>query len=54
MTDENKTTMTVRVDRDLAKLFKKIAKENNRNQAQLLRDFIKSYCEKNGQAEMFK
>ncbi len=55
MSEQNqKTTLTVRIDNDLAKQFKKIAKANNRMQAQLLRDWITQYVKKNGQGDLFK
>lgn len=51
---DNKTVLTVRVDKDLAEQFKKIAHDNNRNQSILVRDFIENYVKKNGQGDLFK
>ena len=42
-------TVTIRVDRNIADQFKKIAKDNNRSQATLIRDFMIDYVEKNQQ-----
>lgn len=42
-------TVTIRVDRNVADQFKKIAKDNNRSQATLIRDFMLDYVEKNQQ-----
>mgnify|MGYP000011714353 FL=1 len=42
-------TVTIRVDRNVADQFKKIAKDNNRSQATLIRDFMIDYVEKNQQ-----
>lgn len=42
-------TVTIRVDRNIADQFKKIAKDNNRSQAMLIRDFMFDYVEKNQQ-----
>ncbi len=42
-------TVTIRVDRNIADQFKKIAKDNNRSQATLIRDFMIEYVEKNQQ-----
>ena len=46
-------TVTIRVDRNIADQFKKIAKDNNRSQATLIRDFMIDYVEKNGQGKLF-
>lgn len=46
-------TVTIRVDRNIADQFKKIAKDNNRSQATLIRDFMFDYVEKNGQGKLF-
>lgn len=46
-------TVTIRVDRNVADQFKKIAKDNNRSQATLIRDFMFDYVEKNGQGKLF-
>lgn len=48
------TVLTVRMDSNLAEQFKKISKENNRNQSQLVRDWVLSYVKKNGQGDLFK
>ena len=48
------TTLTVRLDSNLAEQFKKIANDNNRKQAQLMRDWITLYVKKNGQGDLFK
>lgn len=56
MSDEKKTaekTLTFKVDRDLADAFKRAAKANDRSQSLLIRDFIKDYVKKNGQAKLF-
>lgn len=47
-------TVTLKVDRDLADSFKRVAKANNRNQSQLIRDFMQQYVKKNGQGDLFK
>lgn len=44
-------TVTIRVDRNVADQFKKIAKDNNRSQATLIRDFMIDYVEKNQPAK---
>ena len=55
MSEQNqKVTLTVRLDSDLAKQFKQIAKANNRMKAQLMRDWITAYVKKNGQGDLFK
>lgn len=51
---EQKTVLTVRIDKTLAEQFKKIAQDNNRNQSLLVRDWITQYVKKNGQIDMFK
>lgn len=56
MSNEKKTdekTVTLKVERDLADAFKRIAKANDRSQSLLIRDFMKDYVEKNGQAKLF-
>ena len=56
MSDEKKTaekTVTLKVERDLADAFKRAAKANDRSQSLLIRDFIKDYVKKNGQAKLF-
>lgn len=45
-------TVTIRVDRNIADQFKKIAKEKNRSQAFLIRDFMIDYVEKNQQDKL--
>lgn len=52
-TDKNKMTLTIQVDKNIAEQFKRIAKENDRNQSQLIREWIKKYCLENGQAKLF-
>ncbi len=52
-TDKNKITLTIQVDKNIAEQFKRIAKENDRNQSQLIREWIKKYCRENGQAKLF-
>ena len=44
--------ITFRIDADLAKQFKDIAKNNNRNQSLLLRDFVIEYVKANRQNTM--
>lgn len=56
MSDEKKTaekTVTLKVDRDLADAFKRAAKATDRSQSLLIRDFMKDYVNKNGQAKLF-
>ncbi len=52
-TDKNKITLTIQVDKNISEQFKRIAKENDRNQSQLIREWIKKYCLENGQAKLF-
>lgn len=57
MTEQKKqpeqTNFTVKIDKDLAKAFSQIAKENDRNGASLVREFIKNYVKKHGQGSLF-
>ncbi len=46
-------TLTVQVNKNIAEQFKRIAKENDRNQSQLIREWIKKYCLDNNQAKLF-
>ena len=50
----NDSTFTCRVDRDLADTFKRVAKENNRTASQVVRGFMEHYVKKNGQGDLFK
>ena len=44
--------ITVKIDRNTAKTFANIAKENNRNKSILIRDWINQYIAKNGQGKL--
>lgn len=50
--DTKKVAITFRIDENLAKQFKEIAEQNNRNQSLLLRDFVIDYIKKNRQANL--
>lgn len=49
-----KITYTMRLDKSLRKAFEAAAKANDRPAAQLLRDFMRDYCKKHGQTDIFK
>lgn len=51
MTDQ-KTTISLRLDKHTAQTFKEIAQANNRNQSLLIRDWIVEYIKKNKQTEL--
>lgn len=44
--DKKLTSITFRIDENLAKQFKDIAEANNRTQSLLLRDFVIEYIKK--------
>ncbi|WP_103034729.1 ribbon-helix-helix protein, CopG family [Moraxella sp. RCAD0137] len=52
MSESKKTSITFRLDENLAKRFKEIAESNNRTQSLLLRDWIIEYVKKNQQTEL--
>lgn len=47
-------TITIRLDEELAKTFKAIVEREGYTQALVIREFIKKYNKKNGQADLFK
>lgn len=49
---KKQTSITFRIDEDLAKQFKEIAEDNNRTQSLLLRDFVIEYIKKNRQSSL--
>ena len=48
------STITIRLDDDMAKSFKAIVEREGYTQALVLREFIKKYIKKNGQGDLFK
>ena len=51
-TKTNESTFTCRADKDMIESFKSIAKDNNRTEIQLVRDYMIEYVKKNGQGKL--
>lgn len=49
---KKQTSITFRIDEDLAKQFKEISEDNNRTQSLLLRDFVIEYIKRNRQSSL--
>lgn len=49
---DDKTMISVRLDKSVADAFKQIAQSNNRNQSILIRDWIIDYVKKHKQSEL--
>lgn len=49
---DDKTMISVRLDKSVADAFKQIAQSNNRNQSILIRDSIIDYVKKHKQSEL--
>jgi len=53
MSDE-KTTMTIRLDKSLRDAYDRAAKANDRTGSQLLRDFMREYVKRHAQGDLLK
>lgn len=51
--DENSTTFTMRLPKPLKEAFDAACKSNDRSAAQMVRDFMREYVQKNNQAGLF-
>ena len=54
MTNQKETGFTLRIDQALKDAFVSTAKSQDRTASQVLRDFMRDYVKKNGQADLFK
>ena len=50
--DDEKTTMTFRLDKSLRDAYDRAAKANDRTGAQLLRDFMRDYVRRHAQGDL--
>ena len=54
MNQPKESGLTIRIDQELKAAFVATAKSQDRTASQVLRDFMRDYVKKNGQADLLK